>query len=564
MAVCLGICELVATVPRRGIGYTPTSVTPSLSPAGAFTPPTPIDFGPAAHEIARQVEEHQQSVDNMALLDADNQLSQLSSQFQQQVLSKQGKDAIGAGADVQDQWTKAVSDIGGGLNNRIQDQFRARADHHFSILNETVQNHARVETQKYDTETTDSFLQNRLNDAITHYTDPSIIGQSLAESRDVIDRYAERNGWSPEQTREKRLDATSKIHTGVIDRMLTDGNDLTATKYFNDHKGELTGRDSLAVQKALDVGSRRGESQRQADRILATTTNLADAIAAARAITDPETRDLTESRVRSDYIEKQAALRDAREQAMNGAANIVERTHSFDAIPPSLIAAMTVDERKSLRSYAQELQGGGAVKTDLGIYYNLETMATTPETRDKFLQLDLNLYRSKLSASDFEEMAKLQGQVRKGEDKPLKQLYTNQQIVTGVLTQARIGMTRSGKVTDKGLIAEFRDAVRQQTEQFEAEHGRLPTAAETKTIANELATQHVVERPGWLWGTNNENVRTFQMMQGEQILEMTIKDVPAQAQQQIRAALQNRNLPITNQAIVDEYRRHVQTLPPEP
>lgn len=514
------------------------------------------------------VEEHQQGVDNMALLDADNQLSALSTTLQQQTLSRQGKDAIGAGSDVQDQWHKAASDIESGLNNRIKDQFRARADHHFSVLNETVQNHARTETQKYDAQTTDSFLQNRLNDAVNHYTDPLLVGQSLAESKDVVDHFAQRNGWSAEQVKDKKTDVVSKIHTGVIDRMLTDGNDLTAQSYYTAHKAELNANDSLQVGKALEVGSTRGESQRQRDKILSTTTNLTDAITAARLIENPGVQEATERLIRQDYIVKAAELRDQREQAMAGATNIVERTHSFNSIPPSVVAAMTVDERKSLRSYADELQGKGAagIKTDLSTFYNLETMATTPETRDKFLQLDLNSYKSKLSPSDFEEMAKLQGSIRKGDaaaESKLQWTQTKHQIVGNVMNQALIGITKRGKLKDAQSRASFRAQVDNEVERIQSASNKPVTPEQVKQIANELATQHVVERPGMIWGTNQEQVRTFQMVPGEKIV-VGIKDVPVAQRAQIQKALQDRGRPVSDQAIVDWYRRYLQTLIPEP
>lgn len=556
------------TVPRRSTGYVSTIPHQQISPAGAFTPPQPVDYGPAAKQVAALVEEHARQADQVALLAADNQLSDTATTLETQTLSRKGMDALNAGPEVEEQWKKSTDNISNSLtNDRQKRAFQERADHHWQALNETVQKHGQAEFQKYDADNTDSALSNRLDTAVKHYSDPLIVGQSLAESKDLVELYGHRQGWSPEQVQQHQTDTASKIHTGVIQTMLTAGNDLTATKYFSDHKAELNATDTMQVQRALDVGSRRGESQRQADRIMQSTTSMTDAVAEARKIEDPEVRDLTESRVRSDYVEKAAEMRDAREQMMSGATNIIEKTHSFDAIPPGQVALMTVDERKSLRSYADELngKGPGGIKTDLPTYYNLETMATTPETRDKFLALDLNQYKGRLSASDFEEMAKLQGQVRKGEDKPLKQLYTNQQIVTGVIKQAQIGVDPKGKTTDARLTAQFRDAVRVQTDQFEAINGKPPNGDEIKTIANELAARHIVERPGWFFGmgTSNVNVPTFQLNPGETPI-VSIKDVPASAKLQIKAALQQRGHPVTDALIVQWYQKHVQTLVPEP
>lgn len=552
-------------VPRRGPGYVPTTPRQPLSSAGAFTPPQPVNFDPAAQEIAKITQEHAQKADQVALLDADNQLSAIKTNLEVQTLQKRGKDAIGASAQVDEQWKQATSAIEATLTNDNQkENFRIRADHHYQVLNETVQKHSASEFQQYDAQNTEAALQNRRNDAVTHNTDPAIVGQSLAESKDLLTLYGQRNGWSDEEMKSKQADVASKIHAGVIQSLSDSGQDLTAKHYFDAHKGELVQSDLAHSSDVVKASSVKGEAQRQRDKIVASNSNMTDAITAARKIEDPDVQEATERLVRQDFLEKAAALRDQREQLMTGATNIVERTHSFDSIPASQIALMSVGERASLRSYADAFQKTGTVRTDLTRYYALVQMATTPETHDKFLQLDLNQEKPNLSPSDFEEMVKLQASVRKGEEKPLKQLYTNQQIVSGVINQAQIGVDKKGKVLDKGMIAQFREAVRQQTDQFEAENGRLPTGDEVKRIANELATQHVVERPrSWWFGTSGQDVRTFQMTQGE-VPILSIRDVPAQAKAQIRNALTNRHLPVTDQAIIDEYRRHVQTLVPEP
>lgn len=553
-------------VPRRGLGYTPTTATPSLNPAGAFTPPTPVNLGPAADRLREDVERNQQTADNASLLEADNQLFDVSTGLKESVLAREGKNAIGAGPGEQDEWNKAVANIGAGLNNRIQDQFQARAAHQFSMLNGVIQEHVRQQTEKYSTDQTDAFLQNSMKRAIDGYTDPRMIGQSVAESRQVLSNYAELHGWSPDQLQAKTTDATSKIHTGVIDRMLTDGNDITAQTYFDAHKGEMTSEDILRVEKPLEIGSTLGKAQRDRNAILSTTTNEADAVIAARKIENPREQAETERLIKQDYIEKAAALRDQKEQTMTSAAGIIESTHSFEAIPPSTIATMTVQERSALREYADKLAGGSFIKTDLPTYDRLETMSSVPETRDKFLQLDLNTYKSKLDPADFKHFSELQASVRKGEDKPIFGEESKHGIVTDVLKQAGIGINKKGKVLDAGLVGSFRLAVDKQVNLLHEQTGRVPGPEDVTRIANEMAAKHVVSRPGFwsIFGTtNNENVRTFQMQSGEQVLDMTIKDVPSSAKLQIRAALQQRGKAVTDQAVVDAYRAYVQTLPPQ-
>lgn len=512
------------------------------------------------------VEEHAQKADQVALLDADNQLSSLSTNLETQTLSRHGKDALAAGPEVQDAWTKGASDISNGLtNDRQREAFAARADHHWNLLNETVQKHGAQEFQKYDADNTTAAIQNRLTDSVNNYTDPARLNQNVAESKDLVTLYGQRNGESPDVIQEKATRASSSIHTGVIDRMLTDGNDITAQTYFDAHKGEMTSEDILRVEKPLEIGSTLGKAQRNRNTILSTTTNQADAIAAARQIQNPREQEETERLLRQGFAEDAAMQRDQREKIMTGAAGIIESTHSFDAIPPSTIATMTVQERSALREYADKLAGGSFIKTDLPTYDRLETMSSVPETRDKFLQLDLNTYKSKLDPADFKHFSELQASVRKGEDKPVFGEESKHALVTDVMKQAGIGINKKGKVLDATVVGGFRLAVDKQVNLLHEQTGKLPGPDDITRIANELAAKHVVSRPQFfgLWDSN-ENVRTFQLNPGEVPQIQSIKDVPSDAKRQITNALRNRRLPVTEAAIVNEYKNHVQTLLPEP
>lgn len=344
----------------------------------------------------------------MALLEADNQLSATRATLQQQVLSRQGKDGIAAGPDEVDQWRKAVSDIGGGLNNRIQDQFHARSLHHGEILQETIDNHVRQETQQFDTQTTDAFLQNRLNDALKHYTDPSMVGQSLAESKDVIGNYADRNGWSSEQTKLKTTEVTSKIYTGVIDRMLSEGNDLTAQNYFNAHRDELTANDSLQVGHALDIGSLRGESQRRSDVIVTQSTSLGNALQEAAKIPDPKLREETEGRIRRYYEDQAASDRFDKQQAYAQASAILARNPDIHAIPPSMMEKLSASEQIELQHLVQQKRNPTRA-TDPDVYASLLNMAgLNDSTRQQFESLDLRQYYGQLSDKDYNHLLSLQ------------------------------------------------------------------------------------------------------------------------------------------------------------
>lgn len=550
-------------VPRRGPGYVPTTPNQPLSPAGAFQPPRPVDIGQAADQISKIVEEHQRQVDQTALLEADNKLSDLRTNLEVQAIQTRGKDALAAGPAAETAWQKGSSDIANTLtNDRQKEAFQARADHHWQVLNETVQKHGAQEFQQYDAQNTEAALQNRRNDAVTHNSDPALIGQSLAESHDLITLYGQRNGWSSEKMKEKQASVSSAIHAGVIQSLSDSGQDLAAKDYFTAHKSDLVENDLLKVERTVKESSVKGESQRQRDLILQKATSNTDAIAMARQIADPDVQEATERLVRQDLSERAAAQRDQREQTMTELGNTIDQG-GIGAIPPSKWSTLNPSEKTSLLEYAKKKQDPGGVTTDLPTFYNLETMATTPETRDKFLQLDLNTLRSKLSPSDFEEMAKLQGSVRKGEaaaEAKLGWIDTKRQIVSQVMNGALIGISKKAKVTDNQARSQFRGIVDAEVERIQTSTGKPATPAQVKEIANEFATRYVVEKP---WYESNDKVPLFQIGKREDII-LGIKDVPVAQRAQIQDALRQRNRPITDAAVIDWYRRYLQSRIPEP
>jgi hypothetical protein len=120
-------------------------------------------------------------------------------------------------------------------------------------------------------------------------------------------------------------------HVGVIDRLLANDQDLAAKQYYDAHKADVTGAATIAVERALEEGSTRGESQRQADTITAKAATLGDALTQVRAIADPKVRDATEERVRKFFSEKAENLRQQRDAGMQRATNLVEQSTTSTA-----------------------------------------------------------------------------------------------------------------------------------------------------------------------------------------------------------------------------------------
>lgn len=398
------------TVPRRSTGYVPTSPLPNERvPSGAFQEAPPVDLSPVTRTIARIAEEEKGKQDELAILDADNKLGALQTDLTVHATQYRGKDALGALPDVTDQWRKQADEIRNGLANDDQRlKFEARAAGRFQSLRASVVEHTAGEMKRYDDDTTSSGLKLAVNTALQNYTNPTTVEQSLADSKKIIDLYADRNGWSPEERQQKQLEQASVIHSGIIDRLLADDRDIDATKYFQAHSSELDSRALLQARDSLDLGSLRGESQRRADGIVQSSATLGGALAEARKITDPKLREATEGRIRRHYEDVEASLRYDREQAYEEASAILERTGDLNKIPPNIYNRLNASQHRELEHRLAQKRNPDK-QTNWSTYARLLNMAgLNDSTRQEFEQIDLTKYRSQLSDQHYEHLLTLQ------------------------------------------------------------------------------------------------------------------------------------------------------------
>jgi hypothetical protein len=400
----------VPTVPRRSGSYVPTAPLPNERvPSGAFQGPPPIDFSPITKAVGRIREEEKQKQDDLAILDADNRLGTLQTDLAVQATQLRGKDSLQALPTVTEQWQKKADEIRSGLSNDDQRlKFEQRASGRFQSLRNSVVEHSANEMKRYDDETTDAALKLATQTALQNYTNPAELERSLADSKTVIEMYGRRNGWSSERIQQKQLEQTSGIHMGVIDQLLQADKDIDATKYFEAHSGELDAKALIQAKDSLDLGSLRGESQRRADSIVASTATLGGGLQEAAKITDPKLREATEGRIRRHWEDVSASDRFDRQQAYEQASAIVAQTGDLYKVPPSLMQRLSASEQIELQHLVNQKRNPERA-TNWDTYARLLNMAgLNDSTRQEFEQLDLTKYRGQLSDQHYAHLLTLQ------------------------------------------------------------------------------------------------------------------------------------------------------------
>jgi hypothetical protein len=346
-----------------------------------------------------------QKANQVAILGATTQLTKAATDLQVYAQQQRGENALAVPDKISSDWQNTVTAIRGSLANDAQrSMFDQHAASAWNGLYETTAEHVAAETQRLDGERTQAFLETTQDHALQNYTNPAVIDGSVARQRAALEDFGRRQGLPRDVIDHNIATQTSKTYATVVSRMLDEGNDLAAASYYATVQDKLTGSDQEALAKPLEIGSVRGESQRQGDAIMQSATTLTDGLAQAAKLTDPRVREETEQRVRQAFSDQAASMRQQRQEAYQQAGQILEKTQSIDSIPPTLLAQLSVEDRRELTRREKELRNPvRASNTD--VYTSLMNMATlNSATQAQFLTEDLSKYRDQLSDPDYRRL----------------------------------------------------------------------------------------------------------------------------------------------------------------
>ncbi len=224
------------------------------------------------------------------------------------------------------------------------------------------------------------------------------------------------------------------------------------------------------------------------------------------------------------------------------------RPTSQDAIPPALWTKLSPQTQEALtRQFAHNLKGTQQT-TDQNVWYEVQRGLSSedPKTRQEWAKKNLLEYRGKLSPSDFQELAKMQGAISKGDpDGHLTAARTVNGMVDDTLRTLGIDPTpkqSTSETSDAAKAAKFRRAVQDQLTGLETAQGKKATPEQTQQIIDAM-TKQVVTGKGWF---GDSTKRRF---------EVTVEDVPKEEKAKIIDALTRAGRPISDAIIVDLFSR---------
>jgi hypothetical protein len=318
----------------------------------------------AQHQIRNLIFVEKQKANALAEQEAINKVTEIQSKILYDkdtgVYTRKGKDTLSIHEDMKSQYKKEVLDLINSLSNDDQKKaVSSAAKNMWGAMERQGMAHTVSEMDKFETNTKDSFVKNNrdLATEATTIKDPHMmydeIDKSILKQQEAIAAYEKHRGSSADEIKEKLLDASSKTHMGVIDRMLANDQDQAASTYYKLNKEQVSGQDKINIERHLEEGSLRGDSQRAADAIYDKKLPMAQSLELARQIKDPKRRDETVRRVQQqfdaveharEYAEKQTYLNLAKQVAQNPGR------HPRDVTDPAAFSSLEPKWQESLVS----------------------------------------------------------------------------------------------------------------------------------------------------------------------------------------------------------------------
>lgn len=207
--------------------------------------------------------EQKRKADEIVVQDFDLATAQAQQDIDTKIKSLRGRDAMRA-PDVADQeWKKASENLRKNLYNDDQRLAAHRIENaRKEMLYKTAQDHAFVESEKYDDSNTSAYLETVRNDAYLNAMDDERIGLSIFQQRAALEKYGTRKGLTGSDALKGMIaEAVSDTHMGVIEKRVGNGDIPSARAYYKAHEKELIGKESLKFPEYFDALEKRQKAE---------------------------------------------------------------------------------------------------------------------------------------------------------------------------------------------------------------------------------------------------------------------------------------------------------------
>lgn len=336
--------------------------------------------------------------------------------------------------------------------------------------------------------------------------DPAFATAELVIALDAVLTKGRELGWDKERIAFEMRREESDLHRRVIEKMLSEGRDIDASRYFGDVRPKLDDETLKHLAPKLRLGAVRGQARRIEDEIFSgpRPSGLGEALQKARELAgeDGDVRDEAVARVRTRWEQERRAQEEAYDKEVERAARILENTNGdFDFVPDDMWQLFRARERAALMEFAAALrkpaQEEEEAKAISEFWVGMSHQDRAALKPGEFLIR----FRGRVSKENFEEMAKavdLAKRSRVGDPEAVekyKSLFTTQEMLLDGFKASRVvgvGPTDDAETIGKDekkkiAFGLFKKAVDARMAAYHADTGRNPDDRKKKEIIDQVA-----------------------------------------------------------------------------
>lgn len=561
------VTRQIGTAPLPGVrktaAETSTSTGAGLEGARANVGEAIAGFGGVVARIGAErygqiKQEERDHADSVALLEADRRLSEWESSTLYDptngALARRGKNALTLPEEIGDGFTKLAGEIEAGLStDRQRVAFQRVKQQRATSIDLQVKRHVFGEMQRYESEELQGYVANKQSSAIAKALDPKSAMADLADATARIAEHAPRLGFGPEAVKKQIEAVTSGTHVGIIGRLLERDMDGAARAYFEETRSQIAGDAMARVEKAIEEGTLRGNSQKQADAIVTAGGTMKEQLEKVRAIEDPKLQDAVRERVEHAAIIRDREERETKEAAGTSIYNAIERGASLGAIErmPAW-QLLSGGERSAASGYLRTRLKGVAVETDWSRYAALmEEAADDPAA---FATRNLLADRAKLGDTEFKQLTDLKANIKAGNRKAanadIDAFATKNEMLEDALVLYGVDPKAKPNTDEGRAIAKLRQMLDRRVEAMSSLTGKKPTNEDVRMTLDSLLSVSTQTTGSWWNALPGGQPGPFTTI-NKPLIRSTIADVPASERPAIEEALRKAKLPVSDTTVFD-------------
>lgn len=509
--------------------------------------------GQALDWAGRLRQQEKERADQVAMLDAENQLNEWETRYlygdgssTKGVLGLNGKDAMGLPEQAGEEFAAITGAIEAGLATDEQRLAFARmVGDRKRNLDLTIARHVTSQVEQYERTELDAYVANKTQEAIRNATDPRRAEQALAHLQTAIRTHAPRLGLGAEAVEKQVNAATSAVRVGIINQLIATEQIPAAKAYFEETRDQIDGEQLDNIQAALRAGTVRREAQQKTDEILAEGGTLTEQRQRAKGQLEGEVLDEVLRRLEHEANVSEAAEREAHEQMLTDVFNQLDQNPDVRRIDPITWSRMSGSEKSAAYNYVEARIAGVPIQTNWTRYTGLMEMAR--DNPQRFAKVSLLQYRGQLGDTEYKQLLSMQTSIAGGDASgggQIPSFSTKREIIENSLavydadlSDAEVG--RIYRLLDQRVAA--------------LGPGAEPSAADYQTFVDEILGAELKRTAGvmdglWDWARGNE-VATRIISD-----DLTYESIPLAERRQLEDNMRRRGLTINEQTVLDQWR----------